>query len=395
MKVLLNTTTLFEGGALQLGTSMVREALKDSSGIQWQFATSRAIANELRRFCPDAMGQTDVYDDSPAVNRLARRRLVELEARLRPDCVFTAYGPAYVEFAAPHLCGAASPWVAHADFSAYRVMKFPGEWLRVFFLTIYRGYWFRHADFLAVETEYVRQGYHKRLGFPLDRIAVVSNTCGQHYLDNQGRRPFPSPHERLRILCFAAPYKHKRLESIPDVASQLAVRRPELDFEFVTTLNPDNPVWHGISARAAAKGVAERVRNLGRIPVADGPELYQSCHICFMPTVLECFSATYPEAMAMGLPIVTTDLGFVRDVCREAALYYRPFDPAGAADRIVQLLDNEPLWEELIDHGKRVLQGLPTAHEKYLQYVELVRMLVGSDNPGAMRQLETHRPKTV
>jgi glycosyltransferase involved in cell wall biosynthesis len=182
------------------------------------------------------------------------------------------------------------------------------------------------------------------------------------------------------------------LESVPEVAKQLAARRPELGFEFVTTLNPDDPMWREISARAAALGVADHVRNLGRVPVADGPKLYQGCHICFMPTVLECFSATYPEAMAMGLPIVTTDLGFVRDICREAALYYRPFDPAGAADRIVQLLDDEPLWNQLIDHGKRVLEGLPTAHEKYLQYVDLLHELVRSDNPSGIRRVESHRP---
>ena len=391
MKVLLNTTTLFEGGALQLGTSMTREALQDSSGIQWQFATSRGVVNELSRFHPEAIGQMEVFDDSPAVNRSARRRLIELEAHWRPDCVFTAYGPAYVKFAAPHVCGAASPWVAHADFSAYRVMNFPVEWLQVFFLSIYRGYWFRQADVLAAETEYTRQGFHKRLGFPLDRIAVVSNTCGQHYLDNQGRRPFPSRDERLRILCFAAPHKHKRLDSIPDVAKQLAARQPELDFEFVTTLNHDEPMWRDIAARAAARGVTDHVRNLGRIPVADGPKLYQGSHICFMPTVLECFSATYPEAMAMGLPIVTTDLGFVRDICRDAALYYRPFDPGAAADRIVQLLGDEPLWNELIDRGKRVLEGLPTSHEKYLQYVDLVRLLVDSKKPGSNRRVEAQR----
>lgn len=35
-----------------------------------------------------------------------------------------------------------------------------------------------------------------------------------------------------------------------------------------------------------------------------------------MPTVLEVFSATYPEAMA--LPIVTSDLDFARDICDNA-----------------------------------------------------------------------------
>ncbi len=362
---------------------MAREALKGPADIDWHFAMSRELAEELRRFHPTATARMDVFEASPAVNRQARRQLATLEAQVKPDCVFTVYGPAYVRFAAPHLCGAASPWVAHAEFSAYRVLDFPGEWLRTLFLSVYRGYWFRRADLLAVETEYVRQGFHKRLGFPLDRIAVVSNTCGQHYLDHQGRRPFPRPGERVRILCFAAPHKHKRIESVPEVAHRLAARRPDLDFEFVTTLHVDDPMCRAIAARAEALGVAQHVRNLGIIPVADGPKLYQSCHICFMPTVLECFSATYPEAMAMGLPIVTTNLGFVRDVCRESALYYPPFDADGAAQSIIRLLETQSLWNELIDHGKRVLTRFPTVHEKYQQYVELLRALYRWRNQAA------------
>ena len=139
---------------------------------------------------------------------------------------------------------------------------------------------------------------------------MVANTCGQHYLDRQGIRPFPAAGSRIRILCFAAPHKHKRVDIVPQVAKELIARRPDLDFEFVTTINEGDSVLKAIEKSAQALGVESRINNLGPVPVAKGPELYESCHICFLPTVLECFRATYPEAMAMGLPIVTTDLGF-------------------------------------------------------------------------------------
>lgn len=38
-----------------------------------------------------------------------------------------------------------------------------------------------------------------------------------------------------------------------------------------------------------------------------------------MPSLLECFTATYPEAMRMERPIVTTDLAFAQGLCGEAA----------------------------------------------------------------------------
>jgi glycosyltransferase involved in cell wall biosynthesis len=375
MRVLLNTTTLTIGGALQLATSLIREALRDPLGIDWRFAMSTAVHDQVRRFHPDPIPHAKIFDETPAKSRDARRRLRALEAAVRPDCVFTPYGPAYVQFAAPHLMGAANPWVAHADMHAYRVMGFPFEGLQTFVLSIYRGYWFRKAEMLVVETEYVRQGYQRRVGMPLSRIAVVANTCGQHYLDHQGVRPFPEPGNRIRILCFAAPHKHKRVEIVSCVATELIARRPELDFEFVTTIADGDVVLKAMKESAQALGVETRINNLGAVPVASGPELYRNCHICFLPTVLECFSATYPEAMAMGLPIVTTDLGFLRDVCRDAALYFPPNDSSQAAERILELLDSQALWNRLITAGKYVLSRLPTAPQKYRQYVQLLEQL--------------------
>ena len=78
----------------------------------------------------------------------------------------------------------------------------------------------------------------------------------------------------------------------------------------------------------------------------------------------------------MGLPIVTTDLGFLRDVCRDAALYFPPNDAGRAADRILNLLDSAALWNRLIQAGKHMLSGLPTAPQKYRQYVLLLERLL-------------------
>jgi glycosyltransferase involved in cell wall biosynthesis len=382
MKILLNTTTLAIGGALQLATSLVVQALRDPLDIDWHFAMSAEVYDQVRRFQGDQIPHSVVFEETPAKSRQARRELQTLETSLRPDCVFTPYGPAYVQFHAPHLLGAANPWVAHADHHAYRIMGFPREGLQTFLLSIYRGYWFRKAEMLVVETSYVREGYAKRIGVPLSRIAVVENTCGQHYLDRQSVRPRPDPAERIRILCFAAPHKHKRVEIVPLVAKELSAKRPKLEFEFVTTIDERAPLLKSMRDSAQALGVANFIQNIGPVPIAKGPDLYDSCHICFLPTVLECFSATYPEAMAMGVPIVTTDLGFLRDVCREAALYFPPDNAARAADCIIEVLESPAVWDRLTQTGKYVLRGLPTASQKYRQYVELLRQLYREHRAG-------------
>jgi glycosyltransferase involved in cell wall biosynthesis len=117
--------------------------------------------------------------------------------------------------------------------------------------------------------------------------------------------------------------------------------------------------------------------------VADGPDLYKSADICLLPTLLETFSATYPEAMAMGLPIVTTDLGFAHDVCDDAALYFRPQDAQAAADCILRLVDDPQLWTQQIARGKEILKRYPTPQERYDQYIALLHSLCPRDRQPA------------
>jgi glycosyltransferase involved in cell wall biosynthesis len=131
---------------------------------------------------------------------------------------------------------------------------------------------------------------------------------------------------------------------------------------------------------ARRMGVEDRIENLGTIPVARGPEVYRSCDICFLPTLLETFSATYPESMAMGLPIVTTDLGFARDVCDDAAQYFRPRDAQSAVAAILRLLDNRELWNRQIERGKQVLTRFPTPEQRYRQYIDVLHAHFGCAN---------------
>ena len=65
--------------------------------------------------------------------------------------------------------------------------------------------------------------------------------------------------------------------------------------------------------------------------ITECPSLYEQADVMFQPTLLECFSATYPEAMKMQRPIVTTDIEFAHGLCGPAAHYYSPLSAEDAA----------------------------------------------------------------
>ena len=96
-----------------------------------------------------------------------------------------------------------------------------------------------------------------------------------------------------------------------------------------------------------------------------------------MPTLLETSSATYPEAMAMGLPIVTTDLDFARDVCGPAARYFTALSAVGAAEAIAPLIqDDDGTAATLVSSGTERLHTFPDATARHLAVVALVRNVI-------------------
>jgi glycosyltransferase involved in cell wall biosynthesis len=377
MRVLFNAANLFKGGALQVATSFVLQALEDVSMVRWRFALSARVAEEVSRFVK-LPSTIEIFERSPARDNAGRKRLAALADKHPEDPVFTLLGPAYVRFRSPHLLGFADGWVSHSTWTAYRTLNFPSEWFSFAATSLYKAFWLRRADHWCVETEVARQGLHRRIRLPLDRISVVPNTCGDHYRQATFQSIPVSGGEKLRILALAAPYPHKNLTLLPPVAVELQRLEPELDFEVVFTLPGDAPLWGQVVRDAQRLGVEKRVVNHGPFAVSDGPALYRSCHVCLLPTLLETYSATYAESMAMGLPIVTTDLSFAHSACRDAALYFQPRNVAAAAKQIQRLVPDPALRQQLVSRGQQIFAELPTPRQRYEMYVEVLKRLPAS-----------------
>jgi glycosyltransferase involved in cell wall biosynthesis len=99
-------------------------------------------------------------------------------------------------------------------------------------------------------------------------------------------------------------------------------------------------------ARARADG---RTTFLGYVPIEEAPEVYRSADVFVSPTYSEGFSNTLLEAMASGLPVVTTDSVGVVDAVRdgENGLLHAPGDVPGLAAALRRVLDDGALRTRL------------------------------------------------
>ena len=82
---------------------------------------------------------------------------------------------------------------------------------------------------------------------------------------------------------------------------------------------------------------------VGAVPQADLPSYYASADVfCAPSTGGESFGIVLAEAMAVGLPVVCSDIGGYRDVVHDGAdgLLVPPRDPEALAEALAGLLDN-------------------------------------------------------
>ena len=101
--------------------------------------------------------------------------------------------------------------------------------------------------------------------------------------------------------------------------------------------------------RAAELGLTACTQFTGHVGYQDAPLAYHQGDIFVSPTYSEGFSNTILEAMASGLPIVSTRVVGVVDCLEDErdALLVEAQDAAGLADAIARLLDDAPLRQRL------------------------------------------------
>ncbi|HSW50128.1 MAG TPA: glycosyltransferase family 1 protein [Bryobacteraceae bacterium] len=94
-----------------------------------------------------------------------------------------------------------------------------------------------------------------------------------------------------------------------------------------------------------------RVLRLGYVTKAELAALFQSASALLFPSLEEGFGFPMLEAMANGLPVVTSRTSALPEVGGEAALYADPHDPADIAAKTQSAVEDDGLRRGLIEKG--------------------------------------------
>lgn len=230
----------------------------------------------------------------------------------------------------------------------------------------------KNSRYYHVESNDTRERLSKYLTCPINNIFTISNTFSSVYnneITNKEQLLIKRDNNEFRFVCISAYYPHKNLEILNKVIPVL-IEKGFDNIKFVLTLEQSdfNKIFSYIAK--------QKIINIGPIKIEICPQLYSECDGMFLPTLLECFSANYPEAMKMKIPIITSDLPFAHDVCGKAALYFDPLDEFSIADNIIKLVNNKDLRNELINKGTIQVLKFPNAEQRAQMYLDICERII-------------------
>lgn len=139
----------------------------------------------------------------------------------------------------------------------------------------------------------------------------------------------------------------KGLDTLLDALSE-----PALIGQSLVVVGPRG--WGGVDVgqAAQARGVGDRVTVTGRVDDGDLAALYAGAGVVVMPSRAEGFGLPVLEAMALGVPVVTSDDPAMCEVGGRATQTFPVGDPAALSAAIAHVLSDGELRAQMISAGR-------------------------------------------
>ena len=365
-KVLINASNLHVGGGIQVASSFLFELMSERK-TPWNL--SIVVSKEVQETISVLVQEINKFEEYEVIDVHGLKFIPgALDRKMNKyDTVFTIFGPLYrLRSPFKSIVGFAQPWIIYPNNECYAMLPFVQR------IKTRLKYWiqskfFKQADVLVVELEHVKQRLISLLGVPAERIHVVHNCISSIYLDKSVWRPvdFPMTDGYLRLGFLGRNYLHKNTAIFPAVAANLE-QVHGIKAKFYVTFT-DNE-WVKCPAE-----FREVCINVGPLAVAECPHFYQSLDGVVFPSLLECFSATPLEAMAMGKPLFASDRAFNRDICGSHAHYFDPMSPASAAQSIAGVFCGVGPDPDSLRAAREYAIGFSSPKERARKYMALLK----------------------
>ena len=365
MNILINCSNLKNGGGLQVADSFCKQLYKYE---QHHFYIVLSSALTYLKGMLEMHKNTTIiiYDLKKSIWTVlgGRNKILDnLVIQNNINVALTVFGPSIWIPRCPHLCGFARAQLILKDSPYYKRIGIKTKVIYKIWAWAFK----RCSHVFFSENDFIS-----------DQLQKLFRNVKTYTVTNYYNQIFDEPSEWKRdieikkgdgiiILTLATPYPHKNIGITIDITKYLKKNYPNFKFHFVLTCKE--------SDIEVPSSLLSHFTFIDRVNITQCPYLYEQSDILFMPSLMECFTASYPEAMKMGVPIVTTDLNFAKSLCGNAACYYSSIDPASAAEAIYKVASDKEYASKLIANGKERLKKFDNYNQRADKLIEILEKI--------------------
>ena len=237
------------------------------------------------------------------------------------------------------------PYVAHVHIDAGPA-EHDGLAVRAY-KSLVLGRVLRAAATVVVFTEEQRLSVASNYDVPLTRIAVVPNGVDSAFFHNEQRILHPKP----RLLYVGRLSVEKNLPLLLQALDGVSE-------QFETTLVGDGELDAVLRAAATRRGL-HNVRFYGRAHGAELRELYRQADAFVLPSAREGMPLVLLEALAMGLPIIATDIPGTREIVRpgENGILVPLGDPRALRQGLLDVTGDPERYRKMSETSRQLAEG--------------------------------------
>ncbi|MCS7204122.1 MAG: glycosyltransferase family 4 protein [Leptospiraceae bacterium] len=213
----------------------------------------------------------------------------------------------------------------------------------------------RRAKAIVTVSRYTKQRLQEVFPFHKDNIYVVHNGINHEVFYpatkneiSEFKNKYHLPNEFLLVVGIGK--KHKNLDTL-----LIALKRlwKEKNFKLPLVVAGTNRKVPNYVKDLITKDIEKNLLFLPFIPKQEIRLLYASSLAFIMPSKIEGFGFPLLEAMACGVPTISSNKASLPEIAEKATLYFDPYNPEEIEQSILKITHDSKLRNHLIQEGKK------------------------------------------
>jgi glycosyltransferase involved in cell wall biosynthesis len=211
----------------------------------------------------------------------------------------------------------------------------------------YKRYALRQAKAVTASSHFLAGECEKYLG-PRDRVRVVPFGVDTDYF---APRPARSPREEVVIGFVKHLEPYYGVEDLVVAFEEVVTRYPDARL----IIAGDGSLRSSLRQKVHSKGLGELVEFLGQIPQHAVRDVLAQCDVFAMPSLREALGVAAIEALAMGVPVVATQVGGIPEIVKDGitGLLVPAMSPDALAEALLYLVEDEALRRQMGREGRQ------------------------------------------